>query len=97
MKKVKDDLQLYFEERYKKDPEFRKAWEEDKYELMMIKSYIDARGNITQKELSEITGISQANLSRFENGEGNPTLGKLKKIAKGLNCHLKIEFVPINK
>lgn len=30
---------------------------------------------MTQKELAERTGIDQADISKLENGNGNPTLG----------------------
>jgi hypothetical protein len=42
-----------------KDPEFKKAYEEFGPEYEIIKAIIEARSekNITQKHLSEITGI----------------------------------------
>lgn len=57
---------------------------------------IDARKkcNITQKELAEKTGITQADISRIETGNGNPTLSVLKRIAEGMDMILKIEFIP---
>ena len=50
--------------------------------------------NITQKELSARTGITQADISRIENGTRNPSLNMVKKLAKGLGMQLKLEFVP---
>ena len=50
--------------------------------------------NMTQKELSEKTGIPQADISRLENGTRNPTLKLLKRLADGLNMELGIVFVP---
>ena len=57
---------------------------------------IDARNDqhITQKELSERTGITQADISRIENGTRNPSLSMIKRIADGLGMVLKLEFVP---
>ena len=49
---------------------------------------------LTQKQLSEMTGITQADISRFENGTGNPSLRTLKRLAEGLGMSLKVEFVP---
>jgi transcriptional regulator with XRE-family HTH domain len=58
---------------------------------------IDARvsQNITQKELSARTGITQADISRIENGTRNPSLSMVKKLAQGLGMQLKLDFVPI--
>ena len=50
--------------------------------------------NMTQKELSERTGISQADISKIENGTRNPSLNLLKRLAEGMGMTLKIEFVP---
>ena len=50
--------------------------------------------NITQKELSEKTGIYQADISKIERAIGNPSLSTLKRLAEGLEMDLKIEFIP---
>ena len=50
--------------------------------------------NITQKELSARTGITQADISRIENGTRNPSLSMVKKLANGLGLQLKLEFAP---
>ena len=55
--------------------------------------YRELRG-LTQKQLAEVTGIAQADISRFENGTGNPSLRTLKRLADGLGMRLKVEFVP---
>ena len=49
---------------------------------------------MTQKELAERTGIDQADISKLENGNGNPTLGLLKRLAEGMDMFLKLEFIP---
>lgn len=48
---------------------------------------------LTQKELSELTGIAQADLSKIENGNANPSLKTLKRLAEGLGKKLQISFV----
>ena len=65
-------------------------------EYDLIQAMIDARTsqNMTQKELSEITGITQADISRIENGTRNPSLAMVKRIAAGLGMQLRLEFVP---
>ena len=49
---------------------------------------------MTQKELSTKTGITQADISRIENGTRNPSLNMVKKLAQGLGMQLKLEFIP---
>lgn len=51
------------------------------------------RANITQKELSEKTGIYQADISKLERGLGNPSIATLKRLADGLDLELKIDFI----
>ncbi len=78
------------------DPEFRKEWEATEVEYQLIRAMLDVRerNHLTQKELAEITGITQADISRIENGNANPSLRTLKKIAKGVGMEIKLEFIP---
>lgn len=82
-----------------KDPEFKKAYDDLEPEYDIIESLLTSRKyrNLTQHELSEVTGIDQASISRIENGTGNPSLKTLKKLAKGLDIKLKISLVPIKE
>lgn len=50
----------------------------------------DAR-NLSLRELAKATGISKAQLNRIENGQSDPTLKTMCRIAKALN--MKIEDV----
>lgn len=45
---------------------------------------------LTQKELSEIINIDQADLSKIENGKMCPSLTTLKKIARGLKTQISM-------
>lgn len=65
-------------------------------EYDLIQAMIDARvsQNLTQKDLSELTGITQADISRIENGTRNPSLAMVKRIAAGLGMQLRLEFIP---
>ena len=55
---------------------------------------IDARNNsgITQKELAQKTGLTQALISRIESGKSHPTIDTLKRIADGLGLRLVVSF-----
>ena len=90
------DFQEYLVEQLQ-DEEFKKEYDALEPEFAIIQALIDARKNsgITQKELSQRTGITQADISKLENGNANPSVKTLKKLAKGLNMRLKIEFVPM--
>ena len=79
-----------------KDETFKKEYEVLEPEYEIISSLIDARksNNVTQKQLSEATGIAQSDISKIENGSANPTLKLLQRLAEGLNMSLKVEFVP---
>ena len=62
----------------------------------MIRAMVDARCDqgLTQKELSERTGIGQSEISKIESGRRNPSIKMLQRIADGLGMTLKVEFVP---
>ena len=79
-----------------KDPEFKAEYEALEPEYQLISAMISAREeqNISQRQLSERTGIAQADISRIETGDGNPTLQTLKRIADGLGMKLEIVFKP---
>lgn len=47
-----------------------------------------ARKGISQKELSEATGIDQSDLSKIERGVANPSIGTLNRIADALDAKL---------
>ena len=82
-----------------KEPEFVKEYEAIQPEMDVIRAIVEARTsqNMTQKELSKRTGINQADISKLENGTGNPTINLLKRLADGMGMMLKIEFVPKTK
>lgn len=47
----------------------------------------------TSQKLADETGIQRTHLSRLENGELNPTIETLEKIAAAMNMRLEITFV----
>ena len=86
---------VFFDEQMK-DPEFKTEYNNLQPEFDVIRAIIDARTNqnLTQKQLSEKTGINQADISKLENGTRNPTINLLKRLADGMDMILKIEFIP---
>ena len=89
------DFRDYLEKQLQ-NPEFKEEWENLEPEYNMMQALVEARKecNLTQKELAESTGINQADISKLETGNGNPTLAVLKRLADGMGMVLKLEFVP---
>ncbi len=79
-----------------KDPEFRKEFEALETEYAIKSLILQARKekNMTQEQLSKVTGIDRADISKLERGEGNPTVSSLERLAEGLGMKLKLQFVP---
>jgi DNA-binding XRE family transcriptional regulator len=51
-----------------------------------------ARKGLSQKELSDLTGIDQSDLSKIERGIANPSINTLNRIAKALDARLLISI-----
>ncbi len=79
-----------------KNKEFKEAFDNLEQEYTIIQAILDARlsKNLTQKQLAELTGIDQADISKLERGMTNPSIKLLNKLADGLNMKLKITFIP---
>ena len=99
--KGENDVSSYkeYKEQALQDPQLRAEYDALQPEYDIIQAMIDARNaqNLTQKELAAKTGITQADISRIENGTRNPSLALLKRLAAGLGMQLKLEFVPAGK
>ena len=89
-----DDFRKFLNKQLE-DPDFRKEWDDMEPEYQIMKAMIAARteAGITQQQLSERTGINQSNLSRIENGNGNPSVSTLNRIASALGKKLSISFI----
>lgn len=81
------------------NPEVKKEYEKLKPEYEIIREVLNARKNrnLTQQQLADRTGINRADISRLENGNSNPTIAQLQRIAEGMGMTLKVEFVPKDK
>ena len=89
-----ETLDQYLEKQLK-NPKFKNEWDELEDEYQIIQNIVEARlaAHMTQMQLSELTGITQSDISKIENGNGNPSLKTLQKIARAFGKKLKIEFV----
>jgi transcriptional regulator with XRE-family HTH domain len=86
-----------FLEEQLQDPEFRMEWDALEPEFAIVQALQNARKDVglTQQQLSERTGIAQSDISKLENGDGNPSLKTLKRLAFGMGMNLKLEFTPM--
>lgn len=85
-------------EKQMQDPEFAKAYDEIQPEMSIIRALVDARTsqNLTQRELSERTGIAQTEISKLEHGTRNPSIKLLQRLADGMGMVLNVTFTPKN-
>lgn len=80
-----------------KDPEIRAEYDALEPEFSLMQAMINARksSGLTQKQLSQRTGIAQSDISKLESGNGNPSLRTLERLAKGMGMCVQIEFKPL--
>jgi ribosome-binding protein aMBF1 (putative translation factor) len=86
-----------YKKRALQNPEVKEKYDALQPEYDIIQAMIDARvqQNMTKNDLSAKTRITQADISRIENGTRNPRQSMVKKLAHGLGMQLKLEFVPM--
>ena len=79
----------FFEEQMK-DKEFRQAWDEFQPEYQVMCALAGARieKELSQKQLSALSGIAQAEISKIENGNCD-SLSDLKLLAAALDVRLE--------
>ncbi len=77
------------------DEDFLKEYDALEPEFTIMQAMIDARTSegLTQKELSIRSGIAQGDISKLENGNGNPSVRTLRRLANAMGKKLRIEFV----
>ena len=98
MSKKKVDTSFdHFLKKQLEAPDVRAEYEALEPEFALIQALIDARAQagLTQQQLSARTGIAQSDISKFENGNGNPSLKTLRRLAAGMGMRLSIQFEPV--
>ncbi len=78
------------------DEKFKKEYDALQPERAIIQAIIDARkeSGLTQKELSEKTGIAQGDISKIERGNANPSIRTLQRLATAMGMKLTLKFTP---
>lgn len=66
-------------------------------EMEIIKATVEARkkSNLSQRDLSKISGIKQPAIARIESLRGSPRIATIMKILNSMGYTLKV--VPLNK
>ena len=77
------------------NPEVKNELKLNETEYRIIEEIIMARKerNLTQKDLAELIGTRQSNISRLESGNYNPSLDLLIKIAQAMDKKLEIKII----
>ncbi len=90
------NLQEMKEETFKNNPKVKEEYEKLKPEYDVIRVVLEARkqAKLTQQQLADKTGINRSDISKLENGNTNPTIALLQRLADGMDMTLKLEFVP---
>lgn len=62
----------------------------------IIQAILHARksAGLSQKQLAEKTGIAQSDINNLENGNANPSLQTLQRLAAAMGMKLKVELLP---
>ena len=92
-----DELDIHLEEIYEEGKTVRRVKALPNVEIGEVVSCTRYDSEVTQEQLSKLTGIDQSDISKIERGAANPSVGTLKKIAKALGKELKISFVDVNE
>jgi ribosome-binding protein aMBF1 (putative translation factor) len=79
-----------------KDPAFRAEYEALEGELALASALIEARGRagMTQAQVAEAMGTTQAVIARLEGGRVKPSTRTLERFAKATGTRLCIRFEP---
>ena len=85
-----DDLDLTVDEIWKYGKTVDKIPVEPKYEIAYAISTAREEKGFSQKQLSQLSGITQCDISRIEGGVANPTIDTISKICKVLGLELTI-------
>jgi ribosome-binding protein aMBF1 (putative translation factor) len=83
--------------KWRKDPEYRAAYDALEDEFALAAALIKARGDadMTQEQVAAAMGTTQAVVARLEGGRVRPTTRTLERFAKATGTKLRISFEPM--
>lgn len=81
---------------WEKNPEFRAAYDALEDEFALAGALIKARGDadMTQEQVAQAMGTTQAVVARLESGRVMPSTRTLKRFAAATGTKLRISFEP---
>ena len=88
------DYREYLEEQLK-DPEFKEEYDQMGAQYEFARQVIAARiaAGMSQAELAKKVGTTQANISKIEHADMNPSFAFAQRIANGLGKRLSFSMV----
>lgn len=83
-------------ERWMQDPEFKAAYDALEEEFALAGALIDARAkaDMTQEQVAQAMGTTQAAIARLESGRSMPSTRTLERYARATGTRLRISFEP---
>jgi ribosome-binding protein aMBF1 (putative translation factor) len=86
-------------EEWRKDPEYVAAYDALEEEFALASALIEARANaeMTQEQVAQAMGTTQAVVARLEGGKTMPSTRTLERFAKATRTKLRISFEPVGK
>ena len=90
-----NDFREHLQESLSTDSVFKEEWDTQATEREVMKQIVAARieAGMSQTDLAKACGMRPANLCRLENGNGNPSIATLDRIARGLGRKLEISLI----
>jgi ribosome-binding protein aMBF1 (putative translation factor) len=81
---------------WKREPEYVAEYESLKEEFALASALIKARSeaDMTQEQVAQAMGTTQAVVARLESGKGLPSTRTLERFAKATQTRLRISFEP---
>lgn len=82
--------------KWEKDPAFVKAYDALEEEFSLASALIEARSraDLTQEQVAQRMGTTQAVVARLEGGGSKPSTRTLERYAKATGHRLRFAFVP---
>jgi len=86
-------------ERWRKDPAFVAEYDALEEQFARASAFIGARAaaNMTQEQVAQAMGTTQAVIARLEGGKTMPSTRTLARFAKATGTRLRIRFEPVRE
>ena len=88
-----DKLDLFVDTVYEEGTVVGQARPAPNPDLGSAFAFARAIKGISQTKLSQLTGVTQPDISKFEDGYANPTIETLKRLASALDASLEIKLI----